>query len=72
MNLNFDEFEQCDADSNNPSNQEHGRYQLLSAYLDGEVTVDERRQVQEWLDSDVKKPICQMRFFGFPRLFAEA
>ena len=53
MNLNFDEFEQCDADSNNPSNQEHGRYQLLSAYLDGEVTVDERRQVQEWLDSDV-------------------
>ena len=32
--------------------QEQERYQLLSAYLDGEVTVDERRQVQEWLDND--------------------
>ncbi|MEM1370194.1 MAG: anti-sigma factor [Cyanobacteria bacterium P01_H01_bin.15] len=28
------------------------RYELLSAYVDGEVSVSERRQVQHWLDSD--------------------
>lgn len=27
-------------------------FELLSAYLDGEVTARERRQVQEWLDND--------------------
>ena len=28
------------------------RFELLSAYLDGEVTADERRQVECWLDND--------------------
>lgn len=28
------------------------RFELLSAYLDGEVTSLERRQVEEWLDTD--------------------
>lgn len=28
------------------------RFELLSAYLDGEVTAAERRQVEEWLDTD--------------------
>jgi hypothetical protein len=28
------------------------RFELLSAYLDGEVTADERRQVESWLDQD--------------------
>ncbi len=28
------------------------RFELLSAYLDGEVTATERKQVQEWLDND--------------------
>lgn len=28
------------------------RFELLSAYLDGEVTAAERRQVEEWLDND--------------------
>ena len=60
MKPNFDEFEQCHADSSNPREQE--RYQLLSAYLDGEVTVDERRQVQEWLDSDVTFQQQYMKF----------
>ena len=27
-------------------------FELLSAYLDGEVSVEERRQVQHWLDND--------------------
>lgn len=29
------------------------RFELLSAYLDGEVTAAERRQVESWLDTDV-------------------
>ncbi|WP_066378621.1 anti-sigma factor family protein [Anabaena sp. CA = ATCC 33047] len=28
------------------------RFELLSAYLDGEVTADERKQVEEWLAND--------------------
>jgi anti-sigma factor RsiW len=28
------------------------RFELLSAYMDGEVTADERRQVEEWLAND--------------------
>ncbi len=28
------------------------RFELLSAYLDGEVTADERRQVEDWLTHD--------------------
>lgn len=27
-------------------------FELLSVYIDGEATVDERRQVNEWLDND--------------------
>ena len=50
MKPNFDGFEQRRVERNDTQEQE--RYQLLSAYLDGEVTVDERRQVQEWLDND--------------------
>lgn len=29
-------------------------FELLSAYLDGEVTLEQRRQVQLWLDNDPK------------------
>ena len=32
--------------------EEFERFELLSAYLDGEVTAQERSQVQEWLDTD--------------------
>ncbi|MBP0018700.1 MAG: zf-HC2 domain-containing protein [Cyanobacteria bacterium SBLK] len=30
------------------------RFELLSAYFDGEITPRERRQVQQWLDSDTE------------------
>jgi Putative zinc-finger len=30
------------------------RFELLSAYLDGEVSAPERRQVEEWLKTDAK------------------
>jgi anti-sigma factor RsiW len=31
---------------------ERDRFELLSAYLDGEATATERKQVQHWLDND--------------------
>lgn len=34
--------------------QKRDRFELLSAYLDGEVTANERRQVEEWLDKDAE------------------
>ncbi|MBZ8181592.1 Fis family transcriptional regulator [Oscillatoria salina IIICB1] len=36
------------------NNQERDRFELLSAFLDGEVTATERKQVLEWLDHDPK------------------
>ncbi|NET51822.1 MAG: transcriptional regulator [Merismopedia sp. SIO2A8] len=33
-------------------NLKRDRFELLSAYLDGEVTVDEKRQVEQWLETD--------------------
>ncbi len=38
-------------DSSDMDNQ-FERFELLSAYIDGEVTAQERKQVQQWLDSD--------------------
>lgn len=35
-------------------NLKRDRFELLSAYLDGEVTADERRQVEAWLATDPK------------------
>lgn len=35
-------------------NLKRDRFELLSAYLDGEVTADERRQVEVWLATDAK------------------
>lgn len=34
--------------------QKRDRFELLSAYLDGEVTAAERRQVEAWLDNDAE------------------
>jgi anti-sigma factor RsiW len=39
-------------DSNEIDSLLRSRFELLSAYLDGEVTAAERRQVQEWLERD--------------------
>ena len=63
---NFDEFDHSSSflpkqeqDSNNGMSSaaldnlmKRDRFELLSAYLDGEVTADERRQVEAWLKSD--------------------
>jgi len=46
-------YGQSEAESTS-MNEEFERFELLSAYLDGEVTAEERYQVQEWLDTDPK------------------
>ncbi|NEQ27759.1 MAG: Fis family transcriptional regulator [Microcoleus sp. SIO2G3] len=37
---------------NQPGQPQRDRFELLSAYLDGEVTANERRQVEAWLKHD--------------------
>ncbi|MGL5033994.1 MAG: anti-sigma factor family protein [Microcystaceae cyanobacterium] len=41
------------------------QFELLSAYIDGEVTPKERNQVQEWLDTD---PQLKQVYLGLLRL----
>ena len=50
MKPNFEEFDRhCDPSGETSQQQ---RFELLSAYLDGEVSPAERQQVQQWLDTD--------------------
>lgn len=42
-------------------NCQRERSELLSAYVDGEVTAEERKQVQLWLDSDPKMQLLYQR-----------
>lgn len=56
MTPNFDEYntgKPSSADSPEGLMLKRDRFELLSAYLDGEVTAAERRQVESWLSSDV-------------------
>lgn len=46
-------------------NLKRDRFELLSAYLDGEVTADERRQVDQWLKDD---PVVQQLYGRLLRL----
>ncbi len=48
------------------------RFELLSAYLDGEVTADERRQVDAWLASDRDMQILHSRLLKLKRGFQSA
>ena len=41
-----------DLDDSEMDNAKLECFELLSAYLDGEVSLEERRQVQDWLDND--------------------
>ena len=51
-----------DLDDNEMSDPKLECFELLSAYLDNEVSVEERRQVQYWLDNDpeIKKLYLQL------------
>jgi anti-sigma factor RsiW len=54
MESNFNERNCKDRSGSEQSevDTQYTRFELLSAYLDGEVTPTERKQVQEWLDTD--------------------
>jgi ferric-dicitrate binding protein FerR (iron transport regulator) len=65
MTSNFDQYEPKQPSPNGgrdgdgsfseaPDSLKRDRFELLSAYLDGEVTAPERRQVEEWLKTDPK------------------
>ncbi|WP_017716839.1 anti-sigma factor family protein [Kamptonema formosum] len=40
------------------------RFELLSAYLDGEVTASEGRQVEEWLDGEPAVQLCRAQLLN--------
>lgn len=58
---------QSDADPES-MNEPFKRFELLSAYIDGEVTPEERQQVQKWLDAD---PQLKQTYLGLLRLQRE-
>lgn len=45
------------------------RFELLSAYLDGEVTAAERRQVEEWLENDSTTKRLYLRLLSMQQGF---
>ncbi|MCU0568774.1 MAG: zf-HC2 domain-containing protein [Oculatellaceae cyanobacterium Prado106] len=51
--------------SETPNPLMRDRFELLSAYLDGEVTATERRQVEEWLKTDVSAQRLYARLLHF-------
>ena len=57
-----DKFSEYDSPSNDLEDAEAHRFELLSAYIDGEATVAERKQVQQWLDNDpeIKQTYLQL------------
>ncbi len=59
MRSNYDGFPNYQPDTNNEQNDP---FELLSAYIDDEVTPTERQQVQQWLDNDpeIKKLYLQL------------
>lgn len=54
MTPNFDASDRHRQNQKFPekNNAEQDRFELLSAYLDGELTPSERQQIQQWLDAD--------------------
>lgn len=63
MTSHNDKFSEYDVSpSNDLEDAEAHRFELLSAYIDGEATVAEREQVQQWLDNDpeIKQTYLQL------------
>lgn len=63
MTSHNDKFSEYDVSpSNDLEDAEAHRFELLSAYIDGEATVTERKQVQQWLDNDpeIKQTYLQL------------
>jgi anti-sigma factor RsiW len=45
------------------------RFELLSAYMDGEVTAAERKQIETWLDSDPEFQLVYKQMLQMQRSF---
>jgi anti-sigma factor RsiW len=63
MTSNYDDFTEYPQYNNLQSDlEEDGYFELLSAYIDGEATTAERKQVQQWLDNDpeIKQTYLQL------------
>lgn len=52
MTSNYDDFSEYVTPSFESEEGEADYFELLSSYIDGEATVEERKQVQYWLDND--------------------
>lgn len=52
MDLPVKSEEDCCLPLDTVDNLKRDRFELLSAYLDGEVTAAERRQIEDWLTND--------------------
>jgi anti-sigma factor RsiW len=80
MNSNFDPRNKSMQPSPDSFSQldalQRDRFELLSAYLDGEVTATERKQVEEWLATDASMQTLHNRLMklrqGFRALPAPA
>ena len=46
-------------------NEEAHRFDLISAYIDNEVTLEERKLVQHWLDHDAAAKKLYRQLLGF-------
>jgi anti-sigma factor RsiW len=71
MNSNFDSLNN-DMHSSPDSQlnaQARDRFELLSAYLDGEVTASERKQVEEWLATDASIQQLHTRLLNLRQAF---
>ena len=65
MNSEF-EMNQCQPwETSGSEDEQFERFELLSAYIDGEVTPQERKLVQGWLDTD---PAFKQAYLGLIRL----
>jgi anti-sigma factor RsiW len=65
MNSEF-EMNQCQPwETSGSEDEQFERFELLSAYIDGEVTPQERKIVQDWLDTD---PEFKQAYLGLIRL----
>lgn len=62
MTSNYDKYSEYDSPLDDGEDAEARCFELLSAYIDGEATVAERQQVQQWLDNDpqIKQTYLQL------------
>ena len=54
MTANFEDFDSDRATENSHQVELTDRFELLSAYIDGELSVTDKNLVQTWLDEDPK------------------